>query len=256
MSWGLRAWRRNRVLRRVRLPAGLWRAVVARHPVFGGLPPEALERLRQLAILFRHEKQFSAAGGATLDEDLCLAIAAQACLPILELGLDWYRGWVSVIVYPAEFVPRHEYVDEAGVVHATRRPLSGESWPRGPVILSAADAEASGGGFNVVIHELAHKLDMLNGAVDGFPPLHRGMSAGVWSTVFSEAYRDFGARVRAGFSGAIDPYAAESPGEFFAVLSEVFFEIPWELKGYYPAVYDQLAAFYRQDPAARNPAGA
>ncbi len=256
MTWSFKAWRRNRVLRRARLPLGLWQAVIARHPVFRGLSREELERLRQLAVLFLHEKQITAAGGAAVGEELRLAVAAQACLPILNLGLDWYRGWVSVIVYPAAFVPRHEHTDEAGVVHVTRRPLSGESWLRGPVVLSAADVEWSGGGFNVVIHEFAHKLDMINGAADGFPPLHRGMNAATWSAVFSESYRDFCGKVEAGIDGGLDPYAAESPGEFFAVLSEAFFEIPLVLRGAYSAVYSQLAAFYRQDPAARTPWGA
>jgi Mlc titration factor MtfA (ptsG expression regulator) len=103
----------------------------------------------------------------------------------------------------------------------------------------------------VVIHEFAHKLDMLNGAADGFPPLHRGMAATVWSTVFSEAYRDFRSKVEAGTDSDIDPYAAENPGEFFAVLSETFFERPMLLGEAYPSVYGQLAAFYRQNPAGR-----
>jgi Mlc titration factor MtfA (ptsG expression regulator) len=131
--------------------------------------------------------------------------------------------------------------------------MIGESWQRGPVILSASDATRSGecDGVNVVIHELVHKLDMLNGEPNGFPPLHPGMSVADWSRAFGEAYQDFCDRVDNGEDTAIDPYGAESPGEFFAVLSEAFFEIPHTVRGVYPDIYRQLAAFYRQDPARR-----
>jgi hypothetical protein len=187
-----------------------------------------------------------------------LKIAAQACLPILNLGLDYYAGWVSVIVYPDEFVPEYEFMDEDGVVHQVREPMIGESWERGPVILSGADVERSGehDGVNVVLHEFAHKLDMLNGAPDGFPPLHREMDRVAWIQAFSGAFDDFSAKVESDAETVIDPYAAESPAEFFAVVSEAFFEIPHILLREYPEVYRQLAEFYRQDPAVRTSEGA
>jgi Mlc titration factor MtfA (ptsG expression regulator) len=182
-----------------------------------------------------------------------VCIAAQACMLILNLDLDWYRGWHEVIVYPDEFVADYEYVDEAGVAHHVREPMSGESWLAGPVILSWADAGRpdAGGGYNVVIHEFAHKLDMLNGDANGFPPLHSDMSRAEWSKTFSAAYDAFCLHVERHRQTAIDPYGAENPGEFFAVLSEAFFEIPLAVRDDFPGVYGQLAAFYRQDPAAR-----
>lgn len=236
------------------MPEGAWRTAVSALPLLRGLADEELARLRELATLFLHEKEVVAAGGYSMDEAVRLKIAAQACLPILNLGLDYYAGWVSVIVYPDEFVPEYEYTDEAGVVHLARDPMIGESWERGPVILSGADVERSGerDGVNVVIHELAHKLDMLNGAPDGFPPLHRGMERAAWARAFTAAFGDFCARAQSGSALEIDPYAAESPAEFFAVMSEAFFEIPHVLRREYPEVYRQLAAFYRQDPAARQ----
>jgi len=106
---------------------------------------------------------------------------------------------------------------------------------------------------NVVVHEFAHKLDMLNGGANGYPPLHRGMDRRSWSEAFGAAYRDLCARVDAGEDTVIDPYASESPGEFFAVLSEAFFELPDVVEAEYPRVYAQLAQFYRQDPLARLP---
>jgi Mlc titration factor MtfA (ptsG expression regulator) len=249
----LRAWRRQRVLARASLSDELWRGAVARLPLLRGLTDTQEARLRDLAVLFLHEKEIEAAAGLTLTDEVRTVIAAQACLPILELGLDYYDGWRAIIVYPDVFVPEHEYVDEAGVVHVTRRPLMGEAWQQGPVILSASDALHSGDtdGINVVIHELAHKLDMLNGAVNGLPPLHPHMRVAAWARIFSDAYAHFCRRVEAGENTTIDPYAAENPGEFFAVMSEAFFEIPQVLRDEYGELYGQLAAFYRQDPAAR-----
>ncbi|MDD5330657.1 MAG: zinc-dependent peptidase [Sulfuricella sp.] len=254
MLRAFRLWRRKRILQRHALPEGAWHAAVAELPLLRGLSAEELARLRELAALFLHEKQVVAANGYALSEALRLKIAAQACLPILNLGLECYAGWVAVIVYPDEFVPEHEYIDDAGVVHLTRDPMIGESWQRGPVILSGADVEQSGerDGVNVVIHELAHKLDMLNGAPDGYPPLHAGMDRAAWTRDFTAAYEDFCARADSGVEMPIDPYAAESPAEFFAVMSEAFFEIPHILQREYPAIYHQLGAFYRQDTAARQ----
>ena len=184
---------------------------------------------------------------------MCLSIAAQACLPVLELGLEYYRDWVEVVVYPAGFLPLQTWTDEAGVVHQARVPRMGEAWLKGPVVLSWEDVARAGepGAPHVVIHEFAHKLDMYNGAADGYPPLHRGMDRVVWQETFSRAWFHFRRRLARGVEPAIDPYAAESPAEFFAVLSEVFFTDPAVVVADYPAVYAQLALFYRQDPLAR-----
>lgn len=251
---GLRDWRRRRALRRARLPDEAWRTTVSGLPVLRGLTPEELERLRELASLFLREKQVVAAGGLPLDDGLRIMIAAQACLPVLNLGLDYYAGWVSVIVYPGEFVPEHEFMDDAGVVHVVREAMMGESWEYGPVVLSGADAVRSGehDGVNVVIHEFAHKLDMLSGAMNGLPPLHREMSAAQWAQAFGAAFADLCAKAEKGGETVLDPYGAESPAEFFAVASEAFFETPAILQQAYPEVYRQLAAFYRQDPVARR----
>ncbi|HYR05302.1 MAG TPA: M90 family metallopeptidase [Gallionella sp.] len=257
MDWSLKNWRRRHVLRYTMLPEDAWRTTVSSLPVLHGLSEDELERLRELATLFLNEKQVVAAGGFPLDDDTRIKIAAQACLPILNLGLDYYAGWVSVIVYPGEFMPEHEFMDEAGVVHVVRDAMMGESWERGPVVLSGADAVRCGeyDGVNVVIHEFAHKLDMLNGAMNGYPPLHCEMSSERWAQAFGTAYADFCAKAERDLEMAIDPYGAESPAEFFAVTSEAFFETPHVLQREYPEVYRQLAAFYLQDPAVRREVG-
>ena len=173
-------------------------------------------------------KQISAAGGLELDSGNALGIAIQACILVLNLGIEHYDGWVEIIVYPDEFVPRHEIRNEDGLIETDDMSYAGQAWLHGPVILSWADVDSAGDadGVNVVIHEFAHKLDMLNGDANGFPPLHAGMSREAWSQVFTAAYEDLRRRVEAGEDTDIDPYATESPAEFFAVISEAFFEIP------------------------------
>lgn len=252
MQW-LKRWRRNRVLSRAALDPVLWQAVAERYPFVRALSGAERARLRDWVVLFLNEKSVQGASGLELRDEMRVCIAAQACMLILNLDLDYYRGWVEVIVYPDEFVAEYEYVDESGVAHHVEEPMTGESWLAGPVILSWADAESRGGGtgYNVVIHEFAHKLDMLNGDADGYPPLHLGMDRELWSRTFGAAYQDFRGRVERREQTDIDPYAAENPAEFFAVMSEAFFEIPGVVLTEYGEVYRQLAAFYRQDPAAR-----
>ncbi len=250
----LRSWLHRRRLERTRIPAAAWWPAVATLPLADRLNPTERERLRDLATLFLREKALEPAGGLELTPEMGPCIAAQACLPILNLGLDYYRGWSSVILYPEGFLARHEYTDPNGLVHGDYRPLIGEAWERGPVILSWADAAASPAepGHNVVIHEMAHKLDMLTGEVNGLPPLHRDMNVREWSRVFNGAYQRLCREVDWGRPTALDPYAADSPGEFFAVISEAFFTAPGMVIGIYPEVYRQLQTFYRQDPLARS----
>lgn len=250
----LKSWRRERLLDRQPIRERLWRRIIEDRPLYDGLTGEELRRLKDLATVFLAEKHVHGAAGQEVDDNVRVTIAAQACLPILNLGIDYYKGWVEVIVYPDQFVPLREHTDAAGVVHQTRHPLAGESWLGGPLILSWEDVNPidDGAGVNVVIHEFAHKLDMLNGSVNGYPPLHADMRRDQWAGAFSAAYEDFCRRVDGGEETAIDPYATENAAEFFAVLSEAFFEIPSVLRGEYPDVYGQLALFYRQDPAARR----
>ena len=226
-------------------------------PVFAGLTPVEFANLRGLAERLLADKTFTPVSGAELDGAALARIASLAALPVLNLGYGWYGTWNEVIVYPEQFVPEREITDDFGVVHRVRHPLSGEAWEGGPLILSLDDVAWSGlcEGYNVVIHEFAHKLDMKNGAVDGLPPLHSDMDAAAWAAALGSAYADFCRRVDAAENPDetldIDPYASESPAEFFAVLSEYFFELPDALAAEYPAVYEQMRRFYRQDPLYR-----
>lgn len=254
----LRAWRLARILDRHAISDELWCRVVADLRILDRLTSEELARLRELATVFLHQKTFVGTHGLVIDDYMRAVIAAQGCLPILNLGLDYYRGWYTVILYPGAFVAHRESPDESGVVHTGYEELDGESAEGGPVALSWDEArpltadESEDEGYNVVIHEFAHKLDELTGAPNGLPPLHREMSVAAWSQAMSAAYDAFNDRLDRGEEPPFDDYAGTDPAEFFAVLSELFFTAPEVLHGNYPDAYSQLSAFYRQDPAIKN----
>ncbi len=253
--FGLARWWRRRGLRDPGFSPEQWAATMQGVALLRDWSPAALARLREQTVFFLRAKTFTAAEGARLDDAVRLLIAAQACVPILRLDIDYYDGWRELIVYPDTFVTRHQEHDEAGVLHSWRQPSAGEAWSHGPVVLSQTDVEESArarDGFNVVIHEMAHKLDMLNGDANGFPPLHREMRVQDWVSGWSASYEAFCAELEAGGAPALDPYAAESPAEFFAVMSEAFFELPDEVLAHFPLLYPQLTGFYRYDP--RGPA--
>ena len=250
----LRDLKRKRILASRPVPDETWSGIREEHPILDGLGEEELERLRGLVAVFLGEKRFELAHGVALDDYGRAVIATQACLPILELGLDWYAGWSTVVVVPREFVGEFSEVDDAGVVHEWQQEMGGESWDRGPLVLSWEDVEDSGwgDGYSVVIHEVAHKLDLTDGEVNGRPALHADMDGARWDAVMAAALEDLRAGPQKARKGRIDPYAAESPEELFAVATESFFEEPHVLKRQYPEVYAELQAFYRQDPASRT----
>jgi Mlc titration factor MtfA (ptsG expression regulator) len=244
-------WRRKRVLARESISDALWDGALAASPALRRLSADELARLRALALLFLHEKRFEPARGFVVTDEMRVRIGALACLPILNLGIGSYDAFTSIVVYPDEFLVRdREVVDEDGVVHTGDDLLSGEAWEQGPVLLAWSEVEQSGKGegYNVVVHELAHKIDMLNGEVDGVPPLHAGMRLAEWTAAFDEAYESLLDQLERDEEPWLDPYAAEDPAEFFAVCSEMFFDVPERFAEEYRAVYGQLAAFYKQRP--------
>ncbi len=246
----IRNWLDHRIIQRSSIASAQWTEAFALLPLLERLTDSEKRALSKLAILFLDQKVIQGADGLTITQAMTLIIALQACLPILKLGLDGYDGWTSVIVYPAGFAPKREIMDQYGVVHQVQSSLSGEAWQRGPVVLSWDDTRHAGiiDGHNLVIHEFAHKLDMQNGVANGYPPLHTGMDHKQWVAALTAGFADFQRRCSDGESIGIDAYGATSPAEFFAVLSEVFFERPGIIHRHYPAVYDQLQQFYRQDP--------
>lgn len=246
----IKNWRVRRIVARYPIAEPLWRDTLRRCAPARRLGASDQAALRVLATLFLEHKSLEPVQGLELGDADRVLLATHACMPILKLGLDWYDGWHSVIVYPDAFMPHRTQIDAAGVVHQSNAVLAGEAWGRGPVILSWADVLNAGKkpGHNVVIHEMAHKLDMLNGDANGFPPLYRRMDRRVWSKTFSSAWDRLRDERRHGLPLPIDPYALESPAEFFAVVSEQFFEEPAVLRQHLPEVYRQLELFYRQHP--------
>ena len=234
------------------IPATLWRKTLCNYPFLGQLDTEEQSRLKTLAENFLASKEFSSGGDLQLTDEICTAIATQACLPILNLDLTAYDDWIGIVVYPGEFIAPRQLEDEDGVVHEFDDVLSGEAWQGGPVLISWQDVQQAGAGYNVVIHEFAHKLDMRNGEADGIPALHSRLSEKEWISVFDTALENFCQRLDAGEETRIDPYASESPAEFFAVICEVFFETPLTLAEEYPALYTLFCRYFRQDPLTRS----
>jgi Mlc titration factor MtfA (ptsG expression regulator) len=233
-----------------RIPDALWNPTVARRRCISRLPANDRERLRDLTFRFLSQKTFEGAAGLAVTETMRVDIAAQACLLILNLEFDYYAGWQAIIVYPGDFVVSREFEDDDGVVHQWTEEVAGEAWEYGPVLLSWDASRMEGDDINVVLHEFAHKLDMRDGSANGCPPLPTEVSPSEWARDFQEAYDVHSRAVSENTSGWLDEYAAESPAEFFAVLSEMFFVQPSAVRRDFPAVYRQLKSFYQQDPAA------
>lgn len=200
------------------------------------------------------EKNFEGCGGLELTHEITITIAGHACTLLLHRDTDYYPKLDTVLVYPGAFVTE-KTVDEFGSVAIQGEEiLEGEAWQDGVVILAWDDirrgARGRRKGFNVVIHEFAHQLDMENGAADGFPEIADRALCEAWPRVLQREFDQLNDDLDKGRHTLIDSYGAESPAEFFAVISECFFELPIELSRRHTELYGLLKQFYRQDPAA------
>jgi Mlc titration factor MtfA (ptsG expression regulator) len=246
------------LLRRLRRPSPsiqdeLWRTVTTDTPWVSALDDVRSDRLRGLAARFLHQKTITPLAGLSLDDAQRVQLAALCCLPLLEFGESGLRGWSQLIVYPDAFRVQRTHTDAAGVLHEWEDDLAGEAWDQGPLILSWADVQADlaepDAGFCVAVHEMAHKLDALDGELDGTPPLPDEWH-GRWARDFQRTYDDFCMQVDLGRETAIDPYAAEAPEEFFAVATEYHFSAPGVLADAMPEVAAHLRRFYGPSPLA------
>jgi MtfA peptidase len=248
-----RQWRETRTLRDRAVPDDLWHLTLARFPFLAWRSHSDLRRLRELSALFLADKEFAGMQGLHVSDEMAVAIAAQACLPVLHLGLAWYDGFKGIVVHPDAVRARREHMDEIGVVHHYDEELAGEAMHGGPVMLSWHDVAESGvsaqWGYNVVIHEFVHVLDLRDGVADGVPALPDRRTREHWVQTLNGEYERFCASVEAGMDTLLDPYGAEAIDEFFAVASEVFFVAPADLAGEHPALYELLRGFFQQDPA-------
>jgi Mlc titration factor MtfA (ptsG expression regulator) len=248
--------RRERIAGRP-FPAA-WRRLLRRQvPLVSRLPARQQLRLKGLMQVFLAEKPILGCRGLRVTDEIRVTIAALACLPLLGAARGIYPELRQVLVYPGAFVVDRPVTESGGVLSDQRRVLAGESWSQGQVLLAWDEvkrgAATPGDGHNVVIHELAHQLDQAGGAANGAPALPTAAAYRRWSTVMQnefDALRWRLARVDELGPGLIDAYAATDPAEFFAVVSELFFERPIELAAGHPALYGELSGYYRLDPAS------
>jgi Mlc titration factor MtfA (ptsG expression regulator) len=248
----LRLWRWQRATRRA-FPAA-WRSIVRRRvPLARELPAAQQLLLKKHIQVLLADVPFIGCAGLEVSDEMRVTIAAQAAFLLLGRGGS-FGNLREVLVYPGHFVvPRNE-VGAGGVVHEARDVLAGQSWQRGQVIV-AWDAVRDGAadphdGANVVMHEFAHQLDQDTGAANGAPYVGRGALQQAWARVMNQEFDALRASLARAEPSLIDPYAATSPAEFFAVTTELFFERPQALAAERPALYEQLKRCYRLDPAA------
>lgn len=244
--------RKRRRIRAQPFPAA-WRDILKhRVPYVRAMPADLQLQLKQHIQVFIAEKAFIGCDGLRITDEVRVTIAAQACLLILNRPRDYFPNLRQILVYPGSFVVNREHTDGIGVAHHARQVLSGESWSQGQVILSWHDtlegAAIPDDGQNVVIHEFAHQLDQEKGAANGAPILRRRAHYAGWSQVLGAEFNALQARAAQGEVSLFSDYGATDPAEFFAVISEVFFEQPQHMAADHLALYRELTQFYRLDP--------
>jgi Mlc titration factor MtfA (ptsG expression regulator) len=250
--FGLFKTRRRAALREEPMPAA-WHATLMKNvPYASLLGTDDLHTLEALVRVFIAEKHFEGCGGITITDEMKVTIAAQACLLLLHRESDVYPDLESILVYPHAYRAQSQRRDGAVVVEADDARL-GESWVRGVLVLAWDHVRSAthhiAAGQNVVLHEFAHQLDAEEGAMDGAPDLGSHARYVSWARVLGDEYKELSEQIHAGGASDIDPYGATNPPEFFAVVTEMFFERPRQMRKQHPQLYAELLAFYRQDPA-------
>jgi len=241
-------WCEQRDLHAHPIPDELWQLTLARYAFLATRSETDLANLRRLCSLFLARKEFHGAAGFVVSDEVAVAVAAQACLPILQLGIDAYDGFVGIVMHVGEVVAEREFIDEDGVVHHYEEALAGESMEGGPLMLAWSEVQAASDPvaqfdavYNVVIHEFAHVMAQSSVLMGG---------AGPWQAVLEAAMSAFSARLDQGMGSVLDPYGESSRDEFFAVSVEAFFVAPQALRQEQAALYAWLANLFRQDPAS------
>jgi len=251
LSW----WKRRRRANLLATPfPNPWRDILQRKVwPYSVFPAEDQQRLRNCVQVFVAEKNWEGCNGLVLTDEIRVTIAGYACLLLLGLDHDYFSNVLSVLVYPADYRAPVKS-NHLGVVVEGEDGRHGEAWYRGPVILSWSEIEEdithAGDGENLILHEFAHQLDMLNRVVDGTPPLHSRHQAERWHRVMTAEFKRLIRDSRHGRPTLIDAYGAMNEAEFFAVATECFFDAGAELRAEHPELYDLLSEYYGQDPAA------
>ena len=233
-----------------------WLQIIDRNvPCCRCLHPDERGRLENLIKVFIREKHFEGCSGLIITDEIKVTVAAQACLLLLNIHHNYYERLASILVYPESFNFEQEERGPAGTVSVTNMHASGVSSSAGAVVLSWPDAihesKRPADGMSVVFHEFAHQLDQLDGAMNGAPVLERASMYRDWAQVLGSEYKRLTKEVERGIPSLISDYGATKPAEFFAVVTELFFQKPIELQQEHPALYDEFMQYYRQDPAKR-----
>lgn len=241
--WFLRSRRRRRLLA-TEIPA-VWRRTLQEHlGHYRMLGPAQRAKLEDTARIIEAETYWEGCGGLELDERMRILIAANAAMLVLENQAGFFEHVTSVLVYPAGVVVTDSHQGN-GIV-AGETPVLGQARFRGPIILSWSDALYGSqhlGARNVVLHEFAHALDMMGGIVDGTPPMDPGLRSR-WADVCQREYDTLRSHLENGMRTVIDPYAATNPAEFFAVVTEHFFEQPHVLHDHHPELWEVFTDYY------------
>jgi len=230
-----------------------WRKIIQqRMPYFRQMPTDLQLQLKQHIQVFLSEKDFIGCNGIEITDEIRVTIAAQACLLLLNRKTDYYPKLQTILVYPSAFLKEQHKLNADGTQYTQKIALSGESWDFGKIVLSWQDsvhgAKLPNDGHNVVIHEFAHQLDQENGRANGAPILSKGQSYQCWSEVFLVQFEQLRKQAAMGTPSIFDYYGATEPAEFFAVVSEVFFEKSQQFHQQHPALYQQLTNYYKVDP--------
>lgn len=230
-----------------------WFAACARVRLLDGYGDAERAVLRDRVGEFLARRAITGVQGMALDERQRLVIAIQCCLPLVHLPFAALGRWHEVVVYPGQFrVRRRDHDEDTDVVTEWDDELAGEAWSQGPIVLSWADIEQDlrepFEGYNVIIHEIAHKIDMVDGAADGMPPLRDRDARARWRETMQRRFDEHAAGVERGDESVIDAYAAEGPDEFFAVVSEYYFTASDVLAEHWPDVHAAFAALYGPVP--------
>jgi Mlc titration factor MtfA (ptsG expression regulator) len=231
-----------------------WRAILEHNlPIFTRLSARDQAELLGHTQVFLAEKHFEGVGGLELTDEIRVTIAGQACLLLLHRDTDYYPDLVSIVVYPSGYTAREERHIGGGIWEEGGEDRLGHTGRRLGALVLAWDAVRRGAaapddGENLVLHEFAHQLDFENQSSDGTPALETHGDYLTWARVMSAEFNALRNAANAGLPTLIDSYGTTNPAEFFAVITEAFFERPRALRQRHPALYAQLQGFYRQDP--------
>jgi Mlc titration factor MtfA (ptsG expression regulator) len=245
--------KRRAQLRKRSSPDGLEDVLSRNIGLYAKLPPDLRAELRGHINVFLNEKRFRGEAGQEITPEVMFTIAGAACILLLNREPSYFPGFSSILVYPETYEATQVHYD-GGVESHRRSRRAGESWHRGPIVLSWSDvlygASNAEDGYNVVLHEFAHKLDEENSGTNGLPMLRDLGQYRDWAQVLSREYEMLEARVARRKNKVIDAYGLTSPAEFFAVATESFFEKATSMRKRLPDLYEQLKKFYAVDPAS------